>query len=167
MKSTYFFALTLLLVACGAPASDSETSEMNSTVSSEAIETIIDAPTVDASIEQLSGIWIVSEIRTNPDFKGTKPDMLNEGVVFGFTADGRMSTTSMGAKYMRETLEESPFKYKIENGVIQSLDDNGIFKMQWGEEGIRVVKIGSDELCIWHNILGKEKDKYAYLTRVQ
>lgn len=162
MIRTSIFALAILFTACNTP---SDSTGDSSTKDNSAAETIIDAPTVNVTPEQLVGIWEITEIRSNPNVKGSAPDMMNKGIIFGFTDDARMSTTSLGIEYMRESLEYSTMGYMIEKGVIRSIDDNSIFELQWGEEGIRVVKIGNDELCLWYKMLGSKKDKYAYLKR--
>ncbi len=161
-RGTAQLTLLLLLASC---TSSLETEEKK-VDSNQTPKVLIDAPTVDVTNEQLAGIWEITETRSNPDVKGTEPDLFNAKMIFGFTKDGRMSTTSLGLDYMKKTLDYSTIKYIVDKGVITSADDNAIFKMQWGEEGIRVVKIGKDELCLWYNLLGSKKDLYAYFKRV-
>jgi hypothetical protein len=159
---TSLFSLLLLLVSC-TPSLESKGENADSNPTQ---KVLIDAPNVDVTPEQLAGIWEIIETRTHPDVKGTEPDLFNAKMIFGFTKDARMSTTSLGFDYMKETLEYSTIDFRIDKGVITSADDNAIFKMQWGEEGIRVVKIGKDELCLWYSLLGSKKDLCAYFKRI-
>lgn len=156
------FVVALLLISCSASTGSIEKEDDSKPTQ----KVLVDAPTVDVRPEQLTGIWEITETRTHPDVKGTEPDMFNQKMIFGFTNDARMSTTSLGLDYMKKNLDYSTINYIVEKGVIRSVDDNAIFKMQWGEEGIRVVKIGKNELCLWYSLLGSKKDLYAYFKRV-
>lgn len=152
----------LLLVSCGQSTRSKEKEARLKALE----EKPIDASTVDATPEQLAGIWEITEMRTDPNAKGIGVNRLNEGVIIGFTDDARMSTTSLGLDHMKETLEYSTIDIKVENGFILSADDSEIYKMQWGDAGIGIFKIGKDELCLSNFLHGAQSDWYAYFKRV-
>jgi len=134
-------------------------------------EEFVNAPTIaDATLEQIAGIWEIAEIRTNPNEKGKKPGMMDKGIIFGFTKEGNMSTTSLGLEYMKETLGENSPKIKIENGKIYSGEEGiqkKIFNGQWGE-CLHIVLLNENEMALGYNIFGNSENfkEYKYFKKV-